>query len=744
MTVSDARTREEWKGRRPHELFRLAARYPLLGEPLLAEGSAVLDVLDDRTRELAALRVSAVRDNAYVWSGHVYIALAGELLSRDEIVRVAAAPATFEDRDAAILAIVDDVLAERPIDDSVRDAVGEEDAQRIERTATLYDTVAFLMRDAPAEPAVEPVAGLETPARARFTYGGVDGETRARTLPDAIADVLWQVGVRHAFGVSGGAIAHVWASLLASQDGPRGIQTTHVRHESAAAYAATGAWAHGGQPAAVFVTTGPGLMNVVTGLETARAAGAHLVLVSARTRAAERGRRAIQETGTDGLSSPDLFLPGRLFDMTVLLESEDELPTLAARLAVGFAREEGYLAHVSVPFEPRPAPLRRALPAVPAMRVCAPAPPAAVADEVAGLLNAAPFAVWLGWGARRHAVAVRELLDRTGAPVIRSARAIGIADDHSQFAGGTGNGCHDHVARRLEEAGVQRILVLGSALGEATRGRPPDEIRPPEGGLIHVDLDPRVFGCGYPGCPTLGVRADVGALLAALLSCDRSLVRHVPVGTVPFARWPFHRRPAGAPPGAAARGIDPTALMDALQRVVVQPTQIPIWAEASSAMFLGARYLSFASPGRFLVENRIGAMGAATCAVLGTAAARQGTAVCLTGDGALLMNNEINTAATCKLPVVWVVLNDGGYGMVRHGMRSLDYHALSDAGDFKPVNFAELAKAMGADGVRVEDVADLDSALSAALQAAGPYVVDVVIEPEIPPPLRSLGATSHA
>jgi acetolactate synthase-1/2/3 large subunit len=79
-----------------------------------------------------------------------------------------------------------------------------------------------------------------------------------------------------------------------------------------------------------------------------------------------------------------------------------------------------------------------------------------------------------------------------------------------------------------------------------------------------------------------------------------------------------------------------------------------------------------------------------------------------------------------RAPAVWVVLNDARYGMCEQGMAALGM--VADAA-FPEVDFAALARAQGAGGVRVETERDLEGALEQAMAAAGPFVVDVRIDP---------------
>lgn len=542
------------------------------------------------------------------------------------------------------------------------------------------------------------------------------------TVTGYLITLLWELGVREAYGVCGREIVPLWSGLLETRGTRRAIATRHARHENGAGFAAVGSWAVSGRPVAVFVTTGPGLTNVITSLETARAAGARLILLSPLTPAAERGRLGIQDTGPTGYANADLHLAGRIFDVVAALQSPAQLPTLAGRLASGLAGAGAFTAHIAIPTDLQSAPAGAA-PVVPRHRRPAPAPCPAVADEITGLLAQAPFGVWLGWGARHHADRVHRLLDLTGAPAICTPRGLGIADCHPGFVGSTGNGGKESLVDELAPYGLRRMLVLGTGLGEATSGWL-EGLVPPDG-LIHVDLDAGVFGHAYPQAPTLGVQADVGEVLAALLARgDRLVRREAP----PRRGEPCSDAPVARTPGT----VHPAELMEAIQRVIVDRTDMPVLADASSAMFWGARHLTFDRPGRWHIEPRFGSMGNAGAAVVGAASGRGGAAAAICGDGSLHMQDEINTAVRYGIRAIWIVLNDAGLGIVRAGMTA---NGRTHDADYPPTDFAAVARAKGAQARRVASAGELDAALEAAAQADGPFLLDVVIDPAARPPI---------
>jgi acetolactate synthase I/II/III large subunit len=536
--------------------------------------------------------------------------------------------------------------------------------------------------------------------------------TVPKTVADTLVEALTALGVEHAFGVIGGGIAPFCKAVSRSA-----IRLMHARHESGAAFAALEASLATGKLTVVFVTTGPGLTNSHTGMLMARTEGAKVLLVTGCTSAAQRGRGALQETGGVASALAPLFTNGALFHHAALVEDPRELDVFIARLASGVTRPNGFVAHLGLPLAVQTA--RRSERLTPRLR-SAP-PPVCTADTVARsveLLAIEPFVIWVGFGARHAGPAVRALAELTGARVMATARAKGVMPEtHRQYLGVTGHGGHGAVEEYLKRARPARALVLGSRLGEMVSFWSPELVA--REGLVHVDLDPTVFGAAYPSVPTFGVQAEIGAFVEALIAAwpPRS------GSSAPLAL------PAEPLPGLEARPrgpVRPRFLMQIVQREIVDGSEAIVLAEAGNALALGNHYLRFPCPGRYRTSTGVAAMGHASAGVLGAALGHD-KAVAIVGDGALLMQNEINTAAAYGLPAVWIVLNDARYGMVEQGMRSIGWEPF--ATDFPRTDFVAIARAMGADGVRVDRECDVEAALRAGLASPGPFVIDVIIDP---------------
>ncbi len=550
------------------------------------------------------------------------------------------------------------------------------------------------------------------------------------TVVGALVGQLANLGVERAFGVSGGAIALLFDSLVESS-----VELHHFRHETGAAFAATEAYFASRKPSVVFATTGPGLLNAMTGITAARWDGAKVILLSGSTSSPQRGRWATQETSSYTLPQDMFYSKGPIFDFAIRLEHAAELPEVMRRLSTGLARPGGFVAHICVPMSVQSNRLDRE-PKKLRPRCVAPAPSAGDVEECAQALKSGSFAIWAGFGATHSARLVRELSERTGARVMCSPRGKGIMpENHPNFLGVTGLGGHEEVTDFMVQQKPQRLLVLGTRLGEATSFWDRD-LQPTEE-LIHVDLDPEVPGTAYPDAETLAIQAEIGLFLQALLDHFPRPGGREPVSLDARRNLtPQMGRRVEEPTPMRQKGrspVRPRLIMETVQRRVVQESDAIVLAECGNSFAWCNHYLRFATPGRYRVSTLFGSMGHAATGVVGAAVASGKKAVAVVGDGSMLMNSEINSAAQYGARAVWIVLNDAAYGMCRDGHRAL---GLTDAEVHIPeVDFVSMARALGADGVRVQTEDELDAAVVEAMAANGPFVVDIRIDPEESSPL---------
>ncbi|KAB8332109.1 thiamine pyrophosphate-binding protein [Scytonema tolypothrichoides VB-61278] len=550
-------------------------------------------------------------------------------------------------------------------------------------------------------------------------------QKRSPTVADAIANMMEHLGVSCAFGVNGGAMAGLWGSLSNSL-----LQVMNCRHEAGAAFAAAEAYFATGRPTVVFTTAGPGITNALTGLFAARGDGAKVILLSACTSSPQRGRWAIQETSSHTLPTEGIFTSGALFNYATTVESGAQLPQIFRKLALGLSQPGAFVAHLSIPTAVQTSPLDR-MPLFQGMDCSLVVPHTEAIVKCTQLLSEGPFAIWVGFGARGAAEEILQLAERTGAAVICSPRGKGIfPEDHPQFVGVTGLGGHGSVMTYMQQQTPLRTLVLGTRLSEPTSFW--NEALVPPGGFVHVDIDPTVPGVAYPEAETFAVQSDIKTFLQALLQYDE----HLASASVTALSLP---RPEGQTiqPGSDSP-VRPEVLMEAIQKVIIDGSDAIVMAECGNSFLWSTHLLRFANANRYRISTGVGAMGHAAAGVIGAAAARNGKAVAIVGDGAMLMNNEISTAVKYQIPAVWIVLNDARYNMSHQGMEMLGLKG-ADA-TIPQADFAAIAHAMGAEGIRIHKEIDLFSALEQAMAATGPVVIDVVINPDRRAPSKGRNA----
>ncbi|WP_375510390.1 ScyA-related TPP-binding enzyme [uncultured Nostoc sp.] len=541
------------------------------------------------------------------------------------------------------------------------------------------------------------------------------------SVAEAVVKILEDMGVQYAFGVSGGAIAPVWAALHQSS-----IQVLHFRHEAGAAFAAIEAHFVSDRPVVVFTTTGSGITNALTGLLAARWEGAKVILVSASTSALQRGRWAFQETSAYTMPSTSIFTSGQIFHYATTLECSDELPEVSRRLALGLRQPGGFVAHISIPTNIQTSLLKISLPRVTLSHAVATVSEETIAECVR-LLSKGPFAIWVGFGARDAAEEIHQLAERTGAAVMCSPRGKGIfPEDHPQFVGVTGFAGHKSVLTYMQEYCPLHTLVLGTRLGEFTSFWNPTMI--PQRGFLHIDIDPDVPGAAYPYAETFAIQSDVKVFI-------KELLKHFSISNSRSTAVTLPRPELDLIKPCTGGLVRPKVLMDAIQQVIVEGSDAVVMAESGNSFAWGIHHLRFTKLGRFRVSTGFGSMGHFVTGVVGAALARNGKAVAIVGDGAMLMNNEISTAVQHQISAVWIVLNDSCYNMCDQGTTMQGFKGVNV--EIPQADFVKIAWGMGADGIRVERESDIQAALEKALASTNPFVVDVIIDPSWKAPIAN-------
>jgi acetolactate synthase-1/2/3 large subunit len=333
----------------------------------------------------------------------------------------------------------------------------------------------------------------------------------------------------------------------------------------------------------------------------------------------------------------------------------------------------------------------------------------------------------LGAGCRGHEAAMRELIDAAALPFATTPRAKGLVSELHPWSLRNAGMAASLWARAYTAEPVDACLVLGTDLDDTSMG--PTRFAGPNARVVHVDRDARVFGRNVP--TQLAVTGDVGTFATAL-------ARHLEEGGRhnPHAARALSDAKRGSPfdvPEPAqdrAHPIRPHRLLVELETALGPSARFV--TDIGEHMLFCLHYLTARSSESFHVQLNLGSMGSGIAGAIGLALAdRARRVVCIAGDGGMQMSGmEALVAMRERLPILFVVFNDGRYNMVHHGMRQIFGEA--DQYATPHVDFAGWARAFGMPAEVVSEPGSLTRfSVNRLLAHGGPALIDARIDASI-------------
>jgi acetolactate synthase I/II/III large subunit len=525
-------------------------------------------------------------------------------------------------------------------------------------------------------------------------------QTKPRIGGHLVAESLAALGADVAFGVPGIHSLAIWEAL---RDGPLAVYGT--RTELSAGFAADGYARSSGRPAPLLLSTGPGALNSLTAVMEAASAHVPVVAISSQIPSdlVGRGRGYLHEL-TDQLAS---FRP--LVKSAVRAESAESIPGLLAEAwRIALTPPSGPV-YVELPVDLLTEPVGGApVGALDARPEARPAPAEAVTAAAALLADAERPVLWAGGGVIRSGAEaeLRELGERLDAPVATTYMGKGaLPDDHPLAAG---CGCDEAAFQELV-ADADVVLCIGTELGAETTGQ--YELRF-GGRVIHLDASAQRVGATYRALALVG---DAKLTLQALL------------GELPPAR----DGSAGAARAAAVRARIDAGLETQgrdTERELLRTIERGLPADAVTTWdmtilgYWAAPHLRLQGGQAFLYPLGSGTLGYAWPAALGASIAHPGrTTLAVVGDGGLQYAlAELGTAAQHRLAAKLLVVDDGGYGILREYQR--DAYGETTSVDLPGIDLVTIAEGFGVP-VRAAAPEDLGEHLGWALAQPGPAAV---------------------
>ena len=551
----------------------------------------------------------------------------------------------------------------------------------------------------------------------------------------AVIESLRAEGVEYIFGLVGTTTNSIVTELPGRDD----IRFVDTRHEEGAAFMAYGYARASGKPAACLTTSGPGAINLLTGISLAYKGHAPVVAIAGDT-----ARDYIYRDGSQAFDLVSLFQP--ITNLSLQVNKTERIPELmqyAFRTALTAKRGPVFLDiprdlvdGQSIDFDPpRPGAYRAVNTRV--------AGDAAAIQQAAALLRQARRPLLLAGGgvvdseAGADAVALAEALDMALVPSYGHNDAI--PNSHRLYVGPPGGRGSGEALQAMNRADV--ILALGTRLNQSTTNWN-NSVLDPQTQIIQVDIDPGEIGRNHP--VAVGVIGDAGAVAQQLL---RALREDFPEGR-PNPEWRAaieelaaqrksrleSERELGGDP------MMPQRFYSELARVMPRDCMVTIDAGVSAG--LAYDRVQFEEPRTMFNYAGQGGLGMGLSVGLGTKLGRPDRpAISIQGDGGFLYTSqELNTAVRYGIPLVSIVLNNNCHGAEKAQQQRFFGEKYIGV-DLENPRFDKLAEVYGARGFYVERPEDIGNAVREALAENRPSVIEIPIAEYFPPSAPSPSRT---
>ena len=532
------------------------------------------------------------------------------------------------------------------------------------------------------------------------------------TGAQAVVDCLRRERVEHVFGIPGTMNLPILDVL---RDTPE-IRFILTRHEQGAAFMAYGYARALNRPAVVTATEGPGVTNLTTGIGAAYKGYVPIISISGAQEIWLRQKDASQD-----IDQVTLHLPITKWAYSIPAASKIQ-EALRRAFRVALAEPQGPVhldASKDILLEKTaPEPIAPAAYRPSSLASCS----LEELDRAAELIRKAKRPVLIAGGGviREDALAMlRQLAEATGIPVATlQYHPDAFPTTHRLALGPLGRNGWSSANRTVPQADV--VIAVGAHLDLfSTQFR--YGIIDREAALIHQSTVATDIGVAFPVAQAaVGSTASFIEGLASRLKskwewCDVAKARR---------EWREEREKLL---DRKAKPILPPVVAHAMRQAL--PPDGVMVVDAGNAGKHMRVFMDTHQPNTFMYISDWGSVGAGLPMAMGVKLARPHQPVMATvGDMGMMCNlGELETAVREKIPVVCVVFNDQGLGNERAFQNEL-YGGRTFAVDYGDVDFAALARVLGAHGERVEHASELLPALKRALASAKPAVVDAVID----------------
>lgn len=558
------------------------------------------------------------------------------------------------------------------------------------------------------------------------------------TPSEALVETLAAYGVKDVFGIVGSAYMDALDIFPAA-----GIRFVPTVHEQGSAHMADGYARASGKHGVCIAQNGPGVTNFVTAVAAAYWAHSPVVAITPETGSMGMGLGGFQETEQMPIFS-------KITKFQAHVARSERISELAGR-CFEYAMAERGPTQLNIP---RDYFYGEADYAIPAPRNIAAGPGAeASLKEAAEMLAGAKFPVIISGGGivfSNGVSACAQLAEALDCAVVSSyLHNDSFPCDHPLWAGPLGYQGSKAGMKLLAQADV--VLALGTRLGPfGTLPQYGMEYWPKNARVIQVDSDHRMLGLTRPAavCICGDARAAAESIAARLKEMKiaggearrKTIAAEKAAWESELDDW-AHEKDEWSRDVMKEGGMHPRQVLRELEKAM--PGDAMVSTDIGNICSVSNSYLRFRQPNSFFAAMSFGNCGYAFPTIIGAKhAAPDRPAVAYVGDGAWGMSfGEILTCVRERIPVTAVVFNNRQWGAEKKNQ--VDFYGNRFLGvnldDPETANFAEIARAMGAQGKRVENLGDVGEALEKACDAqkrGETTVLEVMVTRELGDPFR--------
>jgi len=536
---------------------------------------------------------------------------------------------------------------------------------------------------------------------------------------EAIIKGLEGLGVEAAFGGAGENAASLMLALKHSSK----IKPVIVRHEQAASFMACGYAIYSNRLGVCFATAGPGAFNLFSGLAVAMSDSYPVLAISGYASLEWKGKGALNETsGVNRTPDSQAMFAATTKGSFFLDDAAKTCDVLEQAVNLAFEGRPGPV-HIHVPenlthkgisvdnFRPIRLDVRPVLPDRQTV--------AAAATTIADALRRGRSVMALiGFGAHRSGAGpdLQALVERFQIPFATTLDGKGIiSEDHDLALGVLADSGHGAAGKAFVHADL--VIAVGNSFAQHATFNFRDDLFKNKT-LVHVNISAQEINKVYPA--QHGIVSDAKPAIAALREELGRLV-----GQVAPVKVEKDRHPTAPIVHLGRHDIHPGQMVQSLSKLL--PRDGIVLADAGAHLAWLGYYLKLSPGQHYRKPGSFGPMAWAVNGALGTKCAFPGRAVVVgCGDGCYNLSGfELMTAVQYDIPVIWIIFNDGEFKLIK----VFQLQAFHEAGlvEFTNPDFVAYAKACGAQGYRVETLAEFEQAFKAAVASGKPTLIDAAI-----------------